>query len=295
MGRHAEKSGAATTAALVRRGMEILAPTSDSARLDAELLLGHVLKMSRAGLIGGSEAPVSGEHSAIFLDLIRQRAQGRPVAQLLGSAEFWSLTVTVTDDTLVPRPETELLVERALARLPAGQPGSVVDLGTGTGAVALAIATERPQLAMTATDISPAALSTAQGNAAALGIDGIRFRHGDWLSATGERSFDMIVSNPPYVADNEWQQTGPELGYEPAPALRAGSDGLDAIRVIVRDAAGHLEPDGWLLIEHGFRQGAGVRRLFADAGFLNIVTSKDLAGHPRVTEGQRGAAEENHQ
>lgn len=272
-------------AQLLREGAGILTPTSSSARLDSELLLGHVLGMTRVGLISGAETPVSADDSQQFHDLILQRSERKPVAQLVGYREFWSLTLTVTDDTLVPRPETELLVERALEHLGSDTTANMLDLGTGTGAIALAIAVERPQMRITATDISLDALSTARQNAATLGIECVEFIEGDWFSATGEQVFNIIVSNPPYVSDDEWKETDPELGYEPVLALRAGTDGLDAIRVIVACAPSSLEPDGWLLIEHGFRQGTRVRQLFEQAGFRNVVTHNDLADHPRVTEG----------
>ncbi len=281
----AEIPGLMTIAELLREGAEILTPTSSSARLDAEILLGHILGMTRVGLISGSGTPVSSDDSERFHCLIRQRSEHKPVAQLVGHREFWSLTLTVTDDTLVPRPETELLVERALEYLTTDTTARALDLGTGTGAIALALATERPQLRITATDISQAALTTASRNAATLGIGRIKFIEGDWLSATGEQLFSIILSNPPYVADDEWEETDPELGYEPELALRSGADGLDAIRVIVAGAPSSMEPGGWLLIEHGFRQGPEVRKLFERAGFNNVATHNDLAGHPRVTEG----------
>jgi len=278
-------SARTTIGQLLHEAVATLAATSDSPRLDAELLLGHVLKKSRAGVIAGSDERVSDDQDAAFRTLLQRRAQGRPVAQLLGYREFWSLKLAVTEATLVPRPETELLVERALSRLPAGRTVSLLDLGTGTGAVALAVALQRPKVLTTATDISAAALHTAQRNAAALGIDRMEFRCGNWLEAVPDRRFHMVVSNPPYVADDEWPDTGPELRFEPVRALRGGADGLDAIRTIISSAPSHLEPGGWLLIEHGFRQGDRVRKLFERAGFQQLLTSRDPAGHPRVTEG----------
>lgn len=281
----AQKPGAMTIGQLLREGSRVLTPTSSSARLDAELLLGHLLGMTRVGLISGSDEPVLMDNSEQFRDLIRQRSAGRPVAQLVGHRGFWSLTLAVTEDTLIPRPATELLVERALERLVIDSTAEVLDMGTGTGAVALALATEQPKLRITATDISEAALTTAKQNAAALDIERIEFIQGDWLSATGKQSFDLIVSNPPYISDDEWEETDPDLRYEPELALRSGCDGLDAIRNIVADAPASLEPHGWLMIEHGFRQGPEVRKLFEQAGFNYIVTHNDLEGHPRVTEG----------
>ncbi|RMF95672.1 MAG: peptide chain release factor N(5)-glutamine methyltransferase [Gammaproteobacteria bacterium] len=258
---------------------------SDSARLDAELLLAHALGWRRVRLYGDATAAVRPEIAARFLRLVEERRAGRPVAQLLGEREFWSLSLKVTQDVLVPRPETEMLVECALRRLPPDDPGPVLDLGTGSGAIALALASERPVARIVATDFSEAALNVARYNAASLGCGQIDFRFGDWFRAAGDERFRLVVSNPPYLTDQEWLLRRYELGYEPSLALRGGRDGLLAIRRIVAEAPAQLAEGGWLLIEHGFRQGPAVARLFQDAGFEHIATYRDLPGRPRVTEG----------
>jgi release factor glutamine methyltransferase len=196
------------------------------------------------------------------------------------------MKLSVTRDTLVPRPETELLVECALNRIPADALGCILDLGTGTGAVALALASERPGTKIIATDISEPALAVARYNASSYGFVQIEFRFGDWFGPVSGEQFDFIVSNPPYVTDKEWMLRKYELGYEPALALRAGRDGLLALKAIVERAPEYLRPGGWLLLEHGFRQGPAAARLFQEAGFTAISTYRDLPGLPRVTEGQ---------
>lgn len=281
-----EDSGTLTVAALLRDSSALLKHSSDSARLDAELLLAHALGWQRARLYGDSDSPVRPEIAERFTGMIEQRRTGRPVAQLTGSREFWSLKLRVTADTLVPRPETEMLVECALKRIPADTACRILDLGTGTGAVALALAQERPQAEVIATDMSEPALAVAKYNATSLGFEAIRFRFGDWFGAVPGERFDTVVSNPPYLTDKEWMLRKYELGYEPAQALRAGRNGLMAISSIVERAPEFLQPGGWLLIEHGFRQGPTTARLFQDAGFGSISTYRDLPGRPRVTEGQ---------
>jgi release factor glutamine methyltransferase len=278
--------GDRTVASLLRESTTLLKDSSRSARLDAELLLAHALGWQRARLYGDGGSAVRPEIVQRFVELVRERRAGRPVAQLVGSREFWSLSLTVTEDTLVPRPETELLVECALRRIPTDSPGPVLDLGTGTGAVALALATERPAAAVTATDFSEAALAVARYNAASLGLQRVEFRFGDWFGPVRGERFAAIVSNPPYVADQEWLLRRFELGYEPDMALRGGRDGLLAIRAIVEAAPRFLEAGGWLLIEHGFRQGPATARLFQQAGLTSVTTYRDLPGLPRVTEGR---------
>lgn len=285
---HAEtQSPPASVEALLRAGVRLLAASSESPRLDAELLLAHALGCSRTRLFTGRTESVEGPVAARYLAAVAERGRGRPVAQLTGRREFWSLELRVTPDVLTPRPETELLVERALACLPARGVPRVLDLGTGSGAVALAIATERPDCAILATDLSGAALAVARSNAAALGCDRLRFAAGDWYAAVPAESFDVIVSNPPYVADHEWPTTGRELGFEPRIALAAGPDGLDALRAIAAGAISRLASGGWLLVEHGAGQAAAVRALLAAAGFDSIGTHADLVGLARVTEGRR--------
>lgn len=278
-----------TIATLLRVSANVLKQTSTSARLDAEVLLAHVLRKSRVQLYGASTDTVEPEHTEQFIQLVHKRREGRPVAHLVGSREFWSLGLTVTADTLIPRPETELLVECALTRISERARADVLDLGTGSGAVALAIAKERPNANLTATDLSEEALEVARFNAVALGLNKIRFFSGDWFGAVLGKRFSTIVSNPPYVTEREFKLRDFELHHEPSMALLGGGkDGLAAIRLIVGRAAENLTPGGWMLIEHGFRQGPAVARLFQQAGFESISTYRDMPGHPRVTEGTLG-------
>lgn len=280
------QSPAASIEALLRAGVRLLEHTSASPRLDAELLLAHVVGCERAQLFITRSDRLSGEITERFLALVAERRRHRPVAQIIGIREFWSLTLTVTDQVLTPRPETELLVEQALARLPPRTAMRVLDLGTGSGAVALAIASERPDCIVTATDASPAALEVAQRNAATSGMTTLRFALGDWFQAARGEFFDVIVSNPPYIADHEWPGTDAELAFEPRLALAGGADGLDALRIIATGAPTHLVRGGWLLLEHGASQGAAVRELLSLAGFTAIGTISDLAGLPRVSCGR---------
>lgn len=286
---HAETQSRAgsTVEALLRAGVRLLEGRSPSPRLDAEVLLAHALGWSRAGLFARRDEPLAADQAERCLALLAARQSGRPVAHLTGRREFWSLELHVTPDVLTPRPDTETLVERALERIPAGAPARVLDLGTGSGAVALAIAAERPAAAVTATDASPAALAVAAGNAQRLGLARVAFTTGDWLHAVAGTRFDVVVSNPPYLADADWATTDPELDFEPRAALAAGADGLDDLRRIVAATPAHLAPGGWLLLEHGATQGPAVRALLAAAGFTGVLTTPDLAGHPRVTEGRR--------
>jgi release factor glutamine methyltransferase len=223
---------------------------------------------------------------ACFETLVARRVAGEPVAYLTGRRGFWSFDLTVTPATLIPRVETELLVELALARLPRDREPRIADLGTGSGAIALALAHERPRARVVATDASDAALAVARDNAIALGIDNIDLRRGDWLAALSGERFDLIASNPPYIASDDPHLGVGDLRHEPAAALASGCDGLDAIRVIVRDAPAHLVTDGWLLLEHGLEQGRAVRDLLHAAGFVDVATEHDLEGRDRVTLGR---------
>jgi release factor glutamine methyltransferase len=275
-----------TVAALLQDSAERLKSSSRSARLDAELLLAHALGWQRVRLFGDSDQVVRPEIAQRFRDMIEERHAGRPVAQLVGSREFWSLLINVTPATLVPRPETEMLVECALNRIPADEPGTLLELGTGSGAIALALATERPAVSVTATDLSEEALKVARYNASTLKLPNVAFRFGDWYKAAADNQFDTLVCIPPYVTDQDWMLNQFELGHEPAMALRAGRDGLLCLKPVVAEAPAHLKPGGWLLVEHGFRQGPVAARLFQEAGFSAIATYRDLPGKPRVTEGQ---------
>ncbi|MDD5240485.1 MAG: peptide chain release factor N(5)-glutamine methyltransferase [Sulfuricella sp.] len=271
-----------STAALA----EALALPLAEARLEAQVLLCRALNQPRAYLAGHDRDPLLPEPAAIFTALFERRLKGEPVAYILGEREFFSLNFKVTPDVLIPRPETELLVELTLARLPAGQPCQVLDLGTGSGAVAIAMAHHRPKAEVLAVDQSAAALAIARENARRLGAGNLRFAQGDWYGALAEEKFDLIVSNPPYIAATDPHLAQGDLRFEPAAALAAGSDGLDDIRVIVQGAPAHLNPSGWLLFEHGYDQAEACRQLLAQAGFSNISSSHDLAGIARVTHGQ---------
>jgi len=250
-------------------------------RLDAELLLAHVLDVPRPAIIARDDRVLTPEELGDFERLLARRVAGEPLAYLTGEKEFWSLALKVTPDVLVPRPETELLVEWALELLPARESVRVLDLGTGSGAIALALARERPAARVVATDVSGAALAVARSNADRHGITNVTFMEGSWFAASP--AADLIVSNPPYVAERDPHLD--DLRFEPRLALTSG-DGLDAIRAIVQGAAHHLNPRGWLVLEHGAAQGAAVRELLARAGFAAVETRRDLAGLERVTGGR---------
>ena len=254
-----------------------------AARLDAQLLLAWALAVPRAQLLADEQAPAAAAQAAGYRRLLARRAAGEPLAYLTGRREFWSLELAVTPAVLIPRPETELLVERALALGPAG--ARVADLGTGSGAIALAIARERPAWGVVATDISAAALAVARANAAALGLGRVEFLQGSWFEPLGAQRFELIVSNPPYVDAADPALAA--LGFEPPLALSPGADGLAALRLLVRGAGAHLTPGGWLLLEHGATQGAALRRELVAAGFTHVRSHRDLAGHERMMEGQR--------
>lgn len=272
--------------ALLNTAAHQLAAVSDTPRLEAELLLAAALDRPRVYLHAWPEHTPEPEPAARFADWLERRLRGEPIAYLLGRREFWSLDLEVTPDTLIPRPETELLVELALARLALERPVAVADLGTGSGAIALALALERPRARVVATDRSPAALTVARCNAKRLGIDHVEFREGEWCKPLAGAWFDLIVSNPPYVAttDPGWRRS--ELRYEPSEALAAGADGLDALRAIIRHAPDHLQPNGWLLLEHGYDQGAVVPALLRERGFTDVNDHLDSAGLSRASSGR---------
>lgn len=273
---------AAEAIAALRRRLGGFSPT---AALDSELLVARVLGIARAALAADPERALADDELRALESLARRRLAGEPVAYLTGHREFWSLELEVTPDVLVPRPETELLVERALEALAGFVNPAVLDLGTGSGAVAIAIAAERPDAAVTATDLSPAALAVARRNADRHGIRNLRLIEGSWFEPLADARFEAIVSNPPYVAAGDPALAA--LASEPRLALVAGESGLEAIAGIVAGAAAHLAVGGRLLLEHGATQGAAVRELFSSAGFEGIATCCDLAGQERVTEGAR--------
>jgi len=258
----------------------------DARRAESELLLARAIDRPRSWLYAHPDALVEEQQARHFLAMVEQRRRGEPVALILGVRDFWSLELTVTSDTLIPRPETELLVELALRHIPAGSPTRVLDLGTGTGAVALALASERPMAEITAIDLHSRTLSVARANAARLQLGRVRFLLGNWFSAVRDERYDVIVGNPPYIAEQDPHLLQGDLRFEPRAALASGIDGLEAIRVIARDSPRHLRANGWLLLEHGFEQGAAVRALLESAGFTKVATGVDLAGLDRVTYGQ---------
>jgi release factor glutamine methyltransferase len=216
-----------------------------------------------------------------------RRLKGEPIAYIRGQQEFWSLLLEVSPAVLIPRPETELLVERALTHIDESRPATVLDLGTGSGAIALAIAGERKSARIVATDISKDALAIAGRNAGRLQANNVACVHGSWYAPLGGQRFDVIVSNPPYIAAEDPDLAADVRRHEPAMALICGATGLEALEIIVKNAPPHLAGTGWLLLEHGWKQGPAVRNLLVRAGFINVRSHPDLAGHERVTEGQR--------
>ena len=258
-------------------------------RLDARALLEHASGRPRAWLIAHGDEPADPDAAVRFAALAARRRAGEPLAYLVGSREFLGRRFVVGPQVLVPRPETEGLVEAALARLPAARAPRVLDLGTGSGAVAVSIALARPDALVLATDVSADALDCARANAARLGAAGVGFALGSWWSAlpAGTPPFDLVVSNPPYVADDDPHLDDPALRHEPRAALAAGPQGMDAIDAIVAGAPAHLVPGGWLLLEHGRDQGDAVRRRLRAAGFDAVDTHTDLQGLERVGLGRR--------
>lgn len=284
-----------TVRAALAAGREALTPTSDSPRLDAELLLGHALRRDRSWLYANPDAICGEDTQTVYRALLGRRAAGQPLAQLVGSKEFWSLAFAVSEFTLTPRPETEGLVEQALQRLTGhDNRARVLELGTGSGAIAVALATERPALRLVATDSSSEALKVARQNASRHAPGRIEFRAGDWFGALSDAErFTMIVSNPPYIGAAETTLTGPELRFEPAQAVYSGKDGLQAIRHIIAQAPRWLRPGGWLLLEHGHTQAAAVGELLQAAGFAELSQHVDLAGHPRISCARLDTYQEN--
>jgi release factor glutamine methyltransferase len=279
-----------TVATLLAEGVQRLhaspaaAGSEATPDLDAQLLLAHVLGVTRARLRSHPETAPGTKAAGRYRVLLERRATGEPVAYLTGEKDFWTLRLKVSPAVLVPRPETELLVERALALWPA-EHARVADLGTGSGAIALALASERPAWRVLASDVSAEALNVARANAAALGITGVEFRLGSWFEPLRDELFELLVSNPPYVAAAD-----PHLGrlaHEPRLALTPGSDALACLRAIIRGAGRHLASDGWLLLEHGATQAAEVRRELVLAGMRHVRSHRDLAGFERMTEGQQ--------
>ena len=254
---------------------------------DARMLLQSALNVSHAHLIAHPSQELALEQAQQFYSLAARRATGEPVAYLVGEREFYSLNFKVTPAVLIPRPETELLVDLALERVSTDRPCKVLDLGTGSGAVAITIAKHRPLASITAVDSSAAAMVIAKMNAEHLVATNVRMLAGDWFSGVAGDEFDLIVSNPPYVADGDPHLEQGGLRFEPHTALTAGSDGLDCIRCIITAAPAHLIAGGWLLLEHGYDQAAACRQLLSKAGFDEVFSHPDLAGTMRVSGGKR--------
>ena len=285
-----------TISEALRRAGETLQQSSDSPRLDAEVLLGTVTGMSRASLYANPERPLSAKEVHAFDALLAKRRAGKPVAHLTGEREFWSLAFVVNEHTLVPRPETELLVETALRFMPEGSRLRVLDLGTGSGAIAIAIAVERVDCEIMATDVSPEALAVAMRNAERLCPARINFLAGNWFGALPDDThlFDIILSNPPYIAATETALTDRELEHEPPTALYSGQDGMDDLTHIIQAAPRWLRPGGRLLLEHGYTQHESITKLLSNSGLESVEYATDLAGNPRVTHAkktQRGQPE----
>jgi release factor glutamine methyltransferase len=276
----------ATIHTVLEDATRLLEALSDSARLDAELLLARAIDMPRSYLFAHPEEPLDEATVDRVREVLDRRLVGEPIAYITGIREFWSLELMVTPATLVPRPETELLVDLALREIPGRADWDILDLGTGSGAIALAIAKERPLSRVTATDISAEALEVARQNARQLDIPNIEFLAGDWTEPVRGRAFNVIVSNPPYVRSND--DALDALHCEPRSALSAGDDGLDAIRILARDCGTLLEPGGVLLIEHGAEQRDGVAATCREHGWSGITCHTDYAGLPRVTAARRG-------
>jgi release factor glutamine methyltransferase len=270
---------------LLRQGAAELA-SSKSPRLDAELLLADCLGFERSRLLARCDLRVAEPAAAHFESLLAARRRGEPIAYLLGHREFWSLDISVSRDTLVPRPETELLVELALNTIETGA-ATAVDLGTGSGAVAIALAHERPAWRVLGVDDRPRSLSIARANGRRHRLGNLNFIAGDWATALAPDCADLIVANPPYVARDDPAFSDSAIQHEPRHALDGGADGMECISRLVAQAATALRPGGWLFFEHGAAQGVQGRRLLAAAGFAEPATHHDLAGHPRVSGGRR--------
>jgi release factor glutamine methyltransferase len=267
---------------------DVLGLPVDEARIEAQILLRHALgDVSRAWLMARTEQALTTEQLARFDGLLQRRLQGEPVAYIIGRREFFGLDYGLTADVLIPRPDTETLVEAALQRIPASQSCRVLDLGTGSGAIAIAIAVHRPLAKVTAVDRSEAVLEVARGNAESLSASNVRLLRSDWFSALEGEVFDVIVSNPPYIAATDPHLSQGDLRFEPSSALVSGEDGLDDIRAIVAQVPAHMASGGWLLLEHGYDQAVQVAGLLEGAGFEDVGHAADLAGIARVTLGRK--------
>ncbi|WP_342325198.1 peptide chain release factor N(5)-glutamine methyltransferase [Kosakonia sp. BYX6] len=265
-------------------------PASESPRRDAEILLGFVTGKTRTFILAFGETPLSADQQQQLATLLARRARGEPVAHLVGEREFWSLPLFVSPATLIPRPDTECLVEQALSRLPAS-PCRILDLGTGTGAIALALASERPDCHVIAVDVIPEAVALAQRNAAHLGMNNVEILQSSWFSALDGQPFSLIVSNPPYIDEQDPHLAQGDVRFEPLTALVAAENGLADLHSIIADARQYLQAGGWLLLEHGWQQGAAVREIFERYGWQQVETCRDYGGNERLTLGQKPSQE----
>ena len=272
-----------TVSEILQTAARELQATSPTPRLDAEVLVMHVCSLNRGALITRGRHVLTDDQLNRLETMIAQRRHGEPIAYLTGVREFWSLDLNVSPATLIPRPETELLVETALAHIPQEAIWTIADLGTGSGAIALALAKERPHCRVIATDISPQALEVARSNAAKFNLTHVDFREGNWFEPLADMKLDMMVSNPPYVRANDPHLEQGDVRFEPEQALAAGPEGLDAIRQIALSAREHLNPAAWLLFEHGWDQAAAIGQLLHSLGYRNIVCYPDLGGRDRIT------------
>lgn len=271
----------------LQQATQNLATSSDTAGLDAQLLLCKVLAKNRSYLFTWPERELSSEQYTEFRNLVNQRLQGTPVAYLLGYREFWGMELAVSAATLIPRPDTELIVQLALERLESYSAPKLLDLGTGSGAIALALATERPDAQITAVDKSPEAIVMAQRNQQNLQLDNIKLLVSDWFSALDQTEhFDLIVSNPPYIAESDPHLEQGDLRFEPHSALSSGLDGMKDLTYLLQTAPRYLHKQGWLLLEHGYDQGRAVTALLKQTGYTEIACYQDLGGHDRVSLGR---------
>ncbi len=271
----------------LKQGYHQLAESSNSARLDTDILLCHALQCNTAKLLTWPEQALTKTQQQDYLNCIKKRQQGMPVAYITHCREFWSLALKVTEATLIPRPETELLVETILSKFDNTQKISLVDLGTGSGAIAIAIACERPDWAITATDISSTALEIAQYNARKHQQNTIQFYRGRWFKPLRDKRFDIIVSNPPYIAAGDKHLSLGDVRFEPPQALSSGSDGMNDINHLCKHAQQHIKPGGMLIFEHGYNQQQPVLDCLRRNTFKHLFQNKDLAEHVRVSGGQR--------
>lgn len=263
----------------------LLSEISDTAKLDAEILLAHSLQKNRTFLYTWPDKDISAEIAQSFSALIQKRQQGTPIAHLTGYKEFWGLEFKVNEHTLIPRPDTECLVEAALNKLATLPSATVLDLGTGSGAIICALKHELTRISATAVDLQPEALEVAQYNANKHQLQ-IEFKQSDWFSAVKQQSFDVIVSNPPYIEEEDPHLFEGDVRFDPITALTSGKTGLEDIQQIVKNSCHHLTPNGWLLIEHGYNQQQSVQQIFSENGFKQVETITDYQNNPRVTLGQ---------